>query len=516
MAEAILLRGRILTGDWDGNPATEALWIEDGIVRATGGRALTLGAGARPVDLPAGACAVPGFWDSHLHLLSYGLSLGQVRLEACTSGEEVAEAVRAALGDRPSESGAPLIGHGWTVGRWRGGPPHRRFLDPLTDRVPIGLWNHDHHSIWLNGVALGLAGVDATTPDPGSGRVERDPDGSPTGVLRDAATRLADGVWPEPTLAEAEAAILRAQDALLAVGVTAVCAMGEGAQSVRVLSALRRDGRLRLRVALYLPLGQLAALAATGVGAGFGDDRLWLGGVKGFMDGALGSRTAWMRRPYRSGGSGLAMPLADELPDVVRRARDAHLRLAIHAIGDRAVAEVAAALATGPSPTGPDRMEHAQLVDPRTRQRWPARDLVASVQPVHLTDDLELMAAHWGRRSRHAFPLQSLRQRGVRLVFGSDAPVSDPDPLRGLAAAVLRRRSDGPPFYPEEALTPAEALRAYAAEPAQVEGRPHLGRLTPGSPADIAVLSADPLADGADLYALRVTATLLGGAPYRQ
>lgn len=503
------VRGRIYTGDWEGEAVTHALWVEDGVVRATGDEALAAGRPDEARDLGPGECGVPGFWDSHIHLADYGFALGEVDLEGAESADAVVERLRAEAG--PGDG--TLVGRGWMVGRWRGPMPHRRQLDVLGDR-PVLLWNHDHHSVWANTAALKRAGIDARVPDPAGGRVERDDDGEPTGILRDDAVDLVRDLWPARTPEAVEAALRRAQQALLSLGVTAVCTMQEGAEAVRALARLRDRGELLLRVAVYPPVEAMDGLIGAGLATGFGDDRLWLGGVKAFMDGALGSQTAWMRSPYREvEGTGLAMPFAAALPEVLGRLRRADLRLALHAIGDRAVAEAVTALAAPGSLALPERIEHAQLVPPDVVARWPGARLAASMQPVHLTDDLELMARFWGEeRARHAFPLRSLRASGVLLLFGSDAPVSDPDPLKGLWAAVERRRPGGAALAPEEALTPAEALRAYAAAPAAAEGRPHLGRLTPGSPLALTVLSADPLAPQTDLSRLRVTAVLTAEA----
>lgn len=504
-ARSVLVRGTVYTGDWHGGASTDAVWAVDGVVRALGAEALRLASGARVVEVGEGRCAVPGFWDSHIHLTEYGFSLDEVPLGDVHDGEGAAshleEAVR--VGAVPPEG--PILGRGWMVGDWRGALPHRDHLRRLGDR-PVLLWNHDYHSVWVNDAALEMAGIDRDTPDPAGGRIERDARGEPTGILRDEAASLVQDLVPPPSGERLEHAILRAQESLLAMGVVAVCSMNEDADAVRALIRLARDGRLKLRVGLYLPARQVGALAELGLATGLGDDRLWLSGVKAFMDGALGSQTAWMRAPYDEvGGTGLAMPFASALDDNLAALRAAGLRLALHAIGDRAVSEAVRALGAGVPSTGWDRVEHAQLVTPDTRAAWPGERVAASVQPIHLTDDIELTARFWGpERARSAFPFASLLRRGVPLLFGSDAPVSDPDPIKGLWAAVERRRPEGEVHQRDERIGVTAALEAYAATPARIEGRPHLGRLTPGSPLSLALLSADPVADAAALGDLRV------------
>jgi predicted amidohydrolase YtcJ len=507
---ALYVRGRIYTGDWQGEAVTDALWVEDGVVRAIGPQAHERGqrGGGDVLELGAAEAAVPGFWDSHIHLADYGLSLDEVALGDLDNGAAILErlAVAVAAGEVASEG--PIVGRGWMIGRWQGPPPHRSQLAPLGGR-PVVLWNHDYHTIWVNDAALRLAGIDRTTADPAGGRIDRGPDGTPTGILRDAAAALVTALAPPPTPDQLERAILRAQERLIAMGVTAVCTMSAGKMngaSVRALIRLAADGRLRLRVAVYLPAHQVPSLDALGLCTGLGSDRLWLGGVKAFMDGALGSQTAWMREPYREvGGTGIAMPFAADLGRNVAQLRAAGLRLALHAIGDRAVAEAVHTLGAGEPAAGMDRIEHAQLVPPDVVAAWPAARLAASVQPIHLTDDIELTERFWGaERGRHAFPFAGLRARGVPLLFGSDAPVADPNPIAGLWAAVERRRPGGGVVQAAERITAAQALEAYAAAPARVEGRPHLGRLTVGSPLSLAVLSGDPVARPECLAELKV------------
>lgn len=512
---AVRVRGKIYTGAWDKTQTVEALWVEDGVVRALGEEALAMTSPTRDLFLDPGAALVPGFWDAHIHLLEYGLSLEHVHLEGLHTVQAVANEVAAALAQTAGSDNEPVVGHGWSASGWLGSPPHRRFLHALTNRRPILLWNHDHHSLWVNDVALRQVGVGQATAAPAGGVIERDPDGTPTGILRDAAvdiimSRLGTALAPSSDVAER--AILRAQESLLRHGVTAVCTMGEPPEGVRALCALAREGKLRLRVAVYLPIERLAECESIGLAIGLGSDRLWLGGLKGFMDGSLGSQTALMKEPYTTGGLGIATALVPTLPAVIARARRAGLRLALHAIGDEAVTKALIALQAGEPAVGLDRVEHAQLVTGPERTHWPAAKVAASVQPIHLTDDLDLLGQFWGeRRANLSFPFATLRKQGVSLLFGSDAPVSDPNPLMGLRAAVTRSREGGKALCPKERLTAAEALRAYGPATAAAEGRPHLGRLTPQSPATFAILTADPLDPHVDFETLRVHSTWVDG-----
>lgn len=507
--DALLIRGRIYTTFAPAPVWTDALLVRHGRVCALGVDALSLAAYGHPRiwDLAAGTCLVPGFWDSHIHLTDFGFSLDEVALGDAHDARAVVDRLHEALSDARYADDQPLIGRGWMFGGWQGPRPHRDLLESLGAR-PILLWNHDFHTVWANREALSRCGIDADTSDPPDGRVERDPDGRPTGLLLDGATRLLSRLWPQRTPERIERAIMRAQDALLGLGVTVVCAMGEEPAALRVLTSLRSRAALALRVGVYLPLRVANAAVEAGFGSDLGDDRLWLAGVKAFVDGSLGSQTAWMDRPYDEvGGTGIAMPIAHTLQDSVAALRASGMRLSLHAIGDEAVRRTVAAAKAGVPARGLDRVEHAQLVPPDALAAWPGERLAASVQPGHLTDDVELMQRFWGSaRADGAFAFRSLLDRGVPLLFGSDAPVSDPDPIKGVRVAVERRRPGGPVMQAAQRLSVGEALIAYTASPAIAEGRPHLGRLAVASPFHASVLTGDPLSPGVDLQRLKAVA----------
>ncbi|BDG62109.1 amidohydrolase [Caldinitratiruptor microaerophilus] len=518
--------GRIYTlADGDVAGPVEALLTEGSRVRAAGARAAlepALRPGDRVVDL-GGATLIPGFVDAHVHLVPHGFRLTDVDLSGAQS---LAEAVRRiAARHARLAPGQALRGGGWSAAGWER-PPTRHDLDAVCPGRPVALFSRDLHTIWVNSYTLERAGITRDTPDPPGGRIERDPGGEPTGLLRDGAIPPVLAALPARAPAELEEALAAAVRDALAGGVTAVADMAadiavDDVAAFRAMQSLARRGELPLRVVKYVPEAALDRLAAAGVESGLGDDRLRLGGVKLFADGSLGSATAWMLADYadRPGYRGVPVHTPEELDDRVRRAVAAGLNLAIHAIGDAANRAVLDALARHRQASKArgllHRIEHAQHLDPADVARFGALGVVASVQPAHLPGDRDLALRHLGpERARTSFALASLRRAGALLALGSDAPVVPLRPLQGIHAAVYRRLpGEDRAWFPEEALTPLEALLAatlWAARACGIGDR--AGSLAPGKLADLTVLSRDVLSGREeDIVEAEVLATVVGG-----
>lgn len=493
-----------------------------GGVRVRGGEIVAVGAAdelgaagprCRRVDL-AGGCVLPGWIDAHTHLLAHARASGQLDLTGTLSAAETARRAAGARGD------GWILGRGWERHQWRDPtPPHRRLLDAVTGPRPALFVAHDGHAGWANSAALARAGIDARTSDPVGGRIEREADAAPTGLLLENALDLVARVVERPARADERALLEAALHHLVALGVTGIHDLEDG-RAFGLFLDLARDGALPLRVEFYFPGERLDELERLGVATGLGDDRLRVAGVKFFLDGTLGSRTAAMLAPYEGDPDhcGMLLLAPDEFAAQAGRAAAAGLAVAVHCIGDRAVRVALDVLERLPRARAPHRIEHAQCVDPADIGRFARAGVVASMQPAQLFLDMEPAEREWGERASRAYPFRSLLGSGALLAFGSDVPVEDPDPRRGLYAAVARCGLDGAPaggWHGEEAVALGAALAAYSEGAARAGGSPPpRGRLEVGAPADLVVLARDPFArPPADLLSNPVVLTLVGGVP---
>jgi predicted amidohydrolase YtcJ len=482
-----------------------------------------LGPEGREIDL-RGRTVIPGMIDSHLHFVSYSLRLEQVDLEGVPTLDEALRLVAERASS--SEPGNWIRGGGWNCNRWGDGAfPHRRDLDRVAPNNPVLLSSKDGHSTWINSRAMQMAHISAETPDPPGGSIRRDASGEPTGILQENAAGLVREIVPQPTLQETITACKRGLANAHRVGLTGIhnC---EGQQAIAAFQELRRRGELTMRVLMHIPAGNLDAAIALGLRDGFGDEWVRVHGVKVFSDGALGSRSAWMLAPFEDDPTNTGIPTitAGALNERVQAANGAGLSVAVHAIGDAANRAVLDALAEAQTRaqtlagTGlRNRIEHVQLLHPDDIPRLAQLGVIASMQPIHATSDIEIADLHWGARAAGGYAWRSLLDSGTVLAFGSDAPVEDISPLLGIHAAVTRRRPDGFPgpegWYPEQRLTVPEALHAYTLGAAYASGEETVkGSLTPGKLADLVILDQDIYQiDPMDIPHTQVLATIVGG-----
>jgi predicted amidohydrolase YtcJ len=465
----------------------------DGRILAVGaGAREAAGSGAEVVELEGRA--LPGLADAHLHLESLARLKMEVDLAGARSlGDALARVRRHAGGLPPS---AWVIGRGWYNDAWPDrGLPGRSQLDEAAAGRPCFLQRKDGHSAWLSSAALAAAGIGRDTADPPGGVIDRDAAGEPAGIVRENAMQMVQRCVPRPSEARLDAAMAAALRDLGRVGLTSAHSMDTPA-TFASLSRLHAARPLPVRITYNLPAPRLEHAERLGIRAGLGDDHLRVWGVKAFLDGSLGSRTAEMLD-----GSGVRVLAQDDLADVARRCAAAGLNLCLHAIGDGAVRRALDALEplAGAWPRWRPRIEHAQCVDPADVVRFRRAGAVASMQPIHAVTDREVADREWGVRTSGAYAWRTLLAAGAVLAFGSDAPVESADPLLGLDAATSWRRRVG--WHPDLALTETQALRAYtwgAAYAAGMEDR--LGRLRPGMLCDLTVVR-----DG------RVATTVVGG-----
>jgi predicted amidohydrolase YtcJ len=477
---------------------------------AIAGERVAGGVGVHETSLPTpdvvdlrGRCVVPGFTDSHVHFPTWSLGRRDLVLDGVASLAEALELVRGYPGDGPW-----IRGQGWRDAGWEARPT-KEALDAVTGRRPAALWAKDLHSLWLNSAALALAGGDL---DVAGGVVERDEEGEPTGVLREEAAwrfrerfpSVPEDEWIEVTRAGVKVAHSR--------GVTAVHDKDGWLGAPEIFQRLKERDGLTLRVWQSLPYAKLPELESLGLRARLGDDFLRLGYLKVFMDGTLGSRTAWLLD-----GSGVRITSGGELADIVARAARAGWPVAVHAIGDGANREALDAFAStqhewrarGLRP----RIEHAQCLAPEDLPRFAELGVACSVQFSHAPSDRDLAERFWPDRLDGAYAYRSLLESGAVLANGSDAPIEELDPLAGIRAAVTRTIDERPGWRMDEALSVQEALHATTVAPAWLAGDERMrGKLIPGFLADLVVLSRDPVVCPPDeLDSLEVVATMVGG-----
>ncbi len=482
-------------------PLASAVIVDRGEVLAVGGEELLAGFDrAQRQDL-GGRVVLPGLTDAHLHLHYYALSLQKVDCET-DSLEKCLQRVAARA--QSARSGEWLLGHGWNQNAW-GRWPSAADLDRIVSDRPVYLTAKSLHASWANSAALKLAGITAGTADPKDGRIQRDESGQPTGILLEKAAALVEGLVPAPGLQALADAIDSAQPILWKMGLTGVHDF-DRRESFMALQQLHAEGRLKLHVTKNIPVELLDQAYELGLRTGFGDDWLRIGSVKAFMDGALGPRTAAMFQPYEGepDNRGILNLDGEQLFELGRRAADVGLGMTVHAIGDRANHEVLDAYeqlrayeAQNSLPQLRHRIEHVQLLHPDDVHRLARLNVIASMQPIHATSDMQMADKYWGERCSHAYALKSQLDMGAHVAFGSDAPVESPNPFWGIYAAVTRRRGDGSPgpqgWHPEQRISMQQAIEGFTTGPAYAAyAEQRQGRLAAGCLADLIVLEKDP------------------------
>jgi predicted amidohydrolase YtcJ len=441
--------------------------------------------GHERVDL-GGRCVLPGFTDAHVHFQEWSLARMQLDLSGCTSKAEALRRVADAGGE------GWLRGRGWEPLRWPDAPVTAADLDAVAGDRPAALWSQDGHTLWVSSAALAATGYEHAA----------------SGVLREE--EAFEFPLPPPEPLEISRAVRAGIAEANAHGVVAVHDFqrpgGRG-----LWQRLDADRRLHLRVHMSIPVAMLGAAAALELRAGFGSELVRVGPVKAFMDGALGSGTAWMLD-----GSGAALLSAGDVDQIAREAAASGLAVAVHAIGDAAVRAALDGLEASrdawEAVPVPPRIEHAQCLDDADLPRFAALGVTASMQPQHALDDRDLADRAWGVRAAAAYRFRDLLDAGAHLAFGSDAPVAPLDPLAGIAAAVHRTRDGREPWYPDQRLAVADAVLGYTAGAAAAVGdHRRRGLLLPGYAADLVVLDTDIVEHPDRIAAARVVATMLAG-----
>ena len=538
-ADLVIRGGRVVTMD-DRVPEGGAIAIRDGRVVGVGPGAMAGWVGRRTpvIELPKGALVIPGFIESHGHLENLGLYLRRLRLLSTKSWDEVVAGVDSVA--KVARPGEWILGRGWHQEKWSAKPartvegfPTLDELDRVAPDHPVFLIHASGtHGAIANTRALQRAGIDRNTPDPPGGHILRDASGALTGVLRETAVALVQKALdqdlarrsPEEIDRDVRDLVARAEQECLSKGVTTFRDAGADAAMLGRYRRIAEEGGLRMRLwcmASGNPSalgGQLDRLRVVGAA----NDHFTVRAIKIRMDGALGSRGAWLLEPYSDlpGHTGLNTAPLESLAVTAALARDHHYQLCVHAIGDRGNREALDLFerTLGPGAGALDhrwRIEHAQHLAAADIPRFGKLGVIASMQGVHCTSDAPWVDQRLGsaRAAEGAYVWQKLKKSGAVIVNGTDAPVEDVSPVASFHASVSRRLADGRVWYPDQRMTRMEALRSYTRDAAWggFEER-FKGRLAPGMLADVTVLSRDILTiPEAEIPSAQVLYTIVGG-----
>ena len=503
MADLVLLNGTVWTVNPD-QPWAEAVALKgDKILEASSSEEIKgmIGDNTQVIDLK-GDLVLPGFIDSHTHFLNGGFSLLSIRLRDAESREEFITRI----GDKAKEieKGAWILDGDWDHQSFDPPElPRKEWIDPVTPHNPVCVNRHDGHMVLVNSLALKLAGITKNTPTPAGGEILKDPEtGEPTGILKDAAMNLVMRHIPEPSFEEklkaAEVALKHAAE----LGVTSVHDMAY-AENFEVYQELLRQNKLTARLYVYIPITEVEIYARLKLKTPFGNNLLKIGGLKGFVDGSLGSSTALFFDPYTDNPRKKGLLHSQMFPEGIMEKRiiqadKAGLQVAVHAIGDKAnniLLDIFERIITQNGERDRRwRIEHAQHLLPQDIERIANLGIIASIQPYHAIDDGRWAERKIGRkRCQYTYAFKSLVEKGAVLACGSDWTVAPLDPIGGIYAAVTRQTLDGKHpegWFPEQKISLEEAIRGYTLHGAYAEFSENLkGSVEKGKLADLVVLS---------------------------
>jgi len=504
-ADLVLLNGKVWTVN-DKMPEAEAVAVIGNQIAFVGSSREArkwIGAQTKVIELQ-GKRVVPGFNDAHVHFLDGGAGLASVQLRDAASPEEFRKRIGEFAARLPK--GRWVLNGNWDHENWKpANLPTRQLIDAVTPDNPVFINRLDGHMCLANSLALKLAGVTRDTKDPDGGTIVRDANGEPTGVLKDAAMSFVYKVVPNPTEDEMIEGIKAAMRYAAENGVTSVQDMSASPDVLAAYQKLLSRGELNVRIYGHQPLAQWERLARVGIHAGFGNDKLKIGGLKGFADGSLGSTTALFFDAYLDDPKTAGLPSDEMFPESkmlnnILKADKAGLQIAVHAIGDKANKTILDFFAEAEKQNGPRdrrfRIEHAQHLRLEEIKRFASQKVIASMQPYHAIDDGRWAENRIGaQRAKGTYAFRSLLDAGAVLAFGSDWFVAPMEPLMGIYGAVTRRTLDGKwpnGWVPEQKITVAEAVKAFTLGSAYASGDEKVkGSIEVGKLADLAVLSAD-------------------------
>ena len=525
-ADLILTGGQILTQAETTFPSPpSAVAVAGGKILAVGSDARVLetkGPQTKVVDLN-GATVIPGLVDSHCHLYGLGKSLGQIDLMGTESTRQMIDIIK--TGATKFAADAWIEGRGWDQNDWEIQEyPTRQMLDAIIPDRPVFLRRVDGHAAWANSEALRRANITAATPDPEGGEIIRDENGEPTGILIDNAVDLVFDVIPEVGPEETRRRIKLAIEHCVALGLTGVHEAGVRWERAKVYRDMAAQGELDLRV--YTMYADHPATLEKAYAEGpviTEDGMLTIRAIKLYADGALGSRGALLREDYsdQPGHRGLPVTPAGHMREVMRQGGKAGFQICTHAIGDGAnrvvldlCEEVLGELKLDDARW---RVEHAQILAPEDIPRFGRLGVIAAMQPVHCTSDMDWADERLGEeRLAGCYAWRSLLDSGAHLCYGTDFPVEKVDPLAGLYSAITRTHPDGTPiggWQPQEAVDSATALELYTAGGAYAGFEENIsGRVEVGFRADLTVLDGNPVTcKPQELLKMKALMTIVNG-----
>lgn len=535
--DLVLYNAKVYTVDKE-MPWVEAVAVSGNQITAVGRSADILpmaGYKTRLMNLN-GRLVLPGLCDAHIHLYYWSLARKLVDFTNCPSKAAMMARIGRWLETAPPEMWAG--GWGWNEVGWPDQSlPTRHDLDAVTGpERPAIFWRSDMHAAVANTAALRIAGINPGTPDPAGGIIGRAENGRPNGLLWELAINLVLEKMPDYPEAFLDQALVESMAELNRLGITAVHDQRmkdqeDGPPALAAYQRLHQKNALTLRINCNIAAHHLHHLAELRLYTGFGDDYLRLGHIKLFTDGTMGSRTAWMLAPYEPNSTdaadniGVNVTPPAEIAETFRQAVAAGFPVSIHAIGDRANRTVLdifeELIASGPQPPIPHRIEHVQIIDPADLPRLAQLNITASVQPLHITDDMATADHVLGRRADRVYRFRSLADSGALLALGSDAPVADPNPFLGIQAAVCRQKAaamTAGAWYGAERLTMAQTIAGYTIGAAKAAGWDEIsGTIKPGKLADLIVLDRDLFAleekgiTGAEIAETEVLLTVFDG-----
>jgi len=504
------------------HPRVEAVAIRDHKIIAVGKNSEVENLGRKNFQVInlEGKTVIPGLIDGHTHFLSFAYRLNRANLEGISSLEKLLSVIEDFC--KGLKTDIWVVGDGWDKNIL--GDESIFNTEPL-DRIcpdnPVALLSKDHHLLWVNSKALQMAGVDENTNEPAGGKIERNPKTKkPTGLLKENAIGLVWGQVPSPSAPICRELFKKALKMANSYGLTGIHNF-EDQEALHILQDIMWEEALTLRVSFWIPEGDLDSAISVGIKSSFGNEFLRFGGVKFYCDGTLGSQTALMFEPYEGSKDnfGVEVTPSEELAKMVRKASQAGIGSAIHAIGDKGVHNTLNAVESERSDPEEKsrlrhRIEHIQLLKSQDIERFRKLNIIPSVQPIHAPSDRHIAEKYWGSRCKLAYPYKTLLSSGTHLTFGSDAPIESLDPLKGIYAAVLRKKvGEEESWNPTEQVRVEEAVFAYtqAASYASYEEN-FKGSIQVGKLGDVVVLSQDIFEiDPEMIPETKVEYTILGG-----